>query len=130
MIAYIVWYLTKPYHRSIQLKAKRTYRWLKSRQLLRIRKRSESKIATGIVGDHGPLSEGDSNLDGILERATERNTYKQNPAADYSVIVPPPNGHSVQGSRGVVPGTGSTTVALEDNEDSFGTPYHKINGES
>ena len=130
MIAYIVWYLTKPYHRSIQLKAKRTYRWLKSRQLLRIRKISETETATGIIGDHDPLSEADSNLDGILERATERNTYKQNPAVDYSVIVAPPNDHLVQGSsRGVIPGTGSTTVALEDNEDSFGTPYHKINGE-
>ena len=130
MIAYIVWYLTKPYHRSIQLKAKCTYRELKSRQLLRIRKISDTETATGIVGDHDPLSDGDSNLDGILERATERNTYKQNPAVDYSVIVAPPSGHSVQGSsRGVILGTGSTTVALEDNEDSFGTPYHKINGE-
>lgn len=127
MIAYVVWYLTKPYHRSIQLKAKRSYRWLQSRQILRLRKRPESEAATSKIGRDDPLSEEDSNMEGILERATERNTYKQNPA-DYSVIVSP---HSVLGSREVVPGTGttSTTVVLEDNQDSFGTPYHKLNGD-
>ena len=126
MIAYIAWYLTRPYHRSIQLKAKRSYRWLQSRQLLQLRKRPESEAVIIKVGDDDPLSEEDSNMEGILERATERNTYKQNPA-DYSVIVSP---CSEQGSGGVVPGTGttSTTVALE-GQDSFGTPYHKLNGD-
>ena len=68
MIAYIIWYLAKPYHRGIQLKARHSYRWLQTRQL---RKGPESEAGTSKIGDD-PLSEEDSNMEGILERATER----------------------------------------------------------
>ena len=121
MIAYVCWYLTKPYHRSMRLKARCSYRWLQGRCL---HNGTDSKAVIGKGGgDDDPLAEEDSNMEGILQRATEHNTYRQNPA-DYSVIVSP---HSVQGG---VAGTGSTTVGLEDGQGSFTTSYHKLNGDS
>lgn len=109
MVAYVTWYLTKPYHRSIKLKTKRGYRWIRYRHL---HKETESRGLTS-KGIEDALNEEDSSMEGILQRATERNTYKQNPA-DYSVIVVPQSG------------TSSSVKISKGEQNPFSASYHKV----
>lgn len=73
-------------------------------------------LSTG--GNEGPLSEGDST---ILERATECNTYKQNPAK-YGVL---------SGGAQVIAGTGTTSVVtIENEQNSFTASYRKLSSDT
>ena len=111
MIAYISWYVTRPWHRSIRVNCKHYY--TKARSNLHSERWSEGVVNKEIRDDPLIEEEESKTMEGILERATERNTYKQQPS-DSTVIV------KVQH----VPQGESRSSVVTDN--GFATSYHKV----
>ena len=116
MIAYISWYVTRPWHRSIRVKTKHCFVRLRSRSTNLLRKERETGVVDDEINGNLLTEEEESNtMEGILERATERNTYKQGQPSDSTVV-------SVQhgGSRS------SVRVDSGDGTCTFATSYHKV----
>ena len=80
MVAYVAWYVTKPYHKKLRVKARSGYTWF-LRQCLKRKETGPVGFTNGLAGEEALAGEEEdlSSFEGILERATERNTYRQNP---------------------------------------------------
>ena len=124
MIAYVLWYLTRPYHKGMRMSIRHCYRQVVRSKCL-IRRRSREDDSHGLINpDAGDTHlsrelEDSHTMEGILQRATERNTYKQNPS-DYvagSVVV---ISYPHEASR--------SSVRLDDEQNRFTTSYHNIEG--
>ena len=120
MITFISWHLTKPCHRSIKRKTKLGFKWLVKTCLPRKGTDSRWLVDSHVQENDIAEEEVTTSMEGILQRATERNTYKQKPS-DYgasSVVVVP----HVQGDSAA----GSSSVKLDGGENQFTVSYHKV----
>ena len=114
MIAYVLWYLTKPCHKRIQVKSKHTLTRVVNTCLLR-----KKEQCLGVSDGPADVLPQEESMNGILQRAVERNTYKQNTdvrnICDDSFVM-------VSLAQD---GTAPSSPLLEDEQNRFSAFYYE-----